>query len=93
MKLKQEVYDLYDSYVHSKIDRREFMEKVSVYAVGGLTVGAILDFLLPNYQDKQQVSADDPRVKTEYIRIYSAYLGDSGEGKKIARQELAEVSA
>ncbi|NET33579.1 MAG: dienelactone hydrolase family protein [Cyanothece sp. SIO1E1] len=80
MKLKQEVYDLYDSYVHSKIDRREFMEKVSVYAVGGLTVGAILDFLLPNYQDKQQVRADDPRVKTEYIEYSSPEGGGTIKG-------------
>lgn len=80
MKLKQEVYDLYDSYVHSKIDRREFMEKVSVYAVGGLTVGAILDFLLPNYQDKQQVRANDPRVKTEYIEYSSPEGGGTIKG-------------
>lgn len=80
MKLKQEVYDLYDSYVHSKIDRREFMEKVSVYAVGGLTVGAILDFLLPNYQDKQQVRANDPRIETEYIEYKSSAGGGTIKG-------------
>ena len=33
--LKQEVFDLFDSYVHSKIDRREFMNQLSVHAVGG----------------------------------------------------------
>ncbi|MBX2875062.1 MAG: dienelactone hydrolase family protein [Saprospiraceae bacterium] len=80
MKLKQEVYDLYDSYVHSKIDRREFMEKVSIYAVGGLTIGAILDYLLPNYQDKQQVRADDPRVVTEYIEYASPEGGGTIKG-------------
>ena len=41
--LGQEVFDLFDSYVHSKISRREFMDQVSNYAVGGLTVAAILD--------------------------------------------------
>ena len=80
MKLKQEVYDLYDSYVHSKIDRREFMEKVSMYAVGGLTVGAILDYLLPNYEEKQQVRADDPRVVTEYIEFASPEGGGTIKG-------------
>ena len=35
--IKQEVFDLYDDYAHNRLDRREFMEKLSVYAVGGLT--------------------------------------------------------
>ncbi|GJM34815.1 MAG: hypothetical protein DHS20C18_38160 [Saprospiraceae bacterium] len=75
--LKQEVFDLYDNYVHNKIDRREFMEKISLYAVGGLTVPAMLDYLLPNYEDKQQVRADDPRLKSEYVE----YLSPKGGGK------------
>ena len=36
--INQEMYDLYDDYVHSKIDRKRFLEKLSVYAVGGLTL-------------------------------------------------------
>ena len=47
--LGQEVFDLFDNYVHGKISRREFMERVSRYAVGGLTVAAIIDYLSPNY--------------------------------------------
>jgi len=39
--LKQEVYDLFDSYVHSKINRKTFVNKLSAYAVGGLTVTSI----------------------------------------------------
>ncbi len=65
--LKQEVYDLYDYYVHNRIDRREFVDSLGAYAVGGLTVPAILDYLLPKYQDNVQISEDDPRLKTEYI--------------------------
>lgn len=80
MKLKQEVYDLYDSYVHSKIDRREFMEKVSMYAVGGLTVGAILEYLLPKYAERQQVRADDPRLVTEYVEYQSPEGGGTIKG-------------
>lgn len=77
VKLKQEVFDLYDDYVHSKIDRREFMDKISLYAVGGLTVPAILEYLLPNYADKQQVRADDSRLKSETIE----YESPKGGGK------------
>lgn len=78
--LKQEVFDLYDEYVHNKIDRREFMDKISLYAVGGLTVPAILDYLLPNYEDKQQVRADDSRLKSEFIEYESSKGGGKIKG-------------
>lgn len=78
--LKQEVFDLYDDYVHSKIDRREFMDKIGLYAVGGLTVPAILDYLLPNYKDRQQVRADDSRLKSETIEYESAKGGGKIKG-------------
>ena len=77
LELKQEVFDLYDSYAHNRIDRREFVERLSAYAVGGLTVPAILDYLLPKYSEKQQVKAGDPRLKSEYIE----YESPKGGGK------------
>ena len=33
----QEVLSLFDRYVHGGIDRREFLDKASKYAVGGMT--------------------------------------------------------
>lgn len=78
--LNQEVFDLYDSYAHSKIDRRDFIEKLSAYAVGGLTVPAILDYLMPKYEERQQVRADDPRVKSEFIEYESPKGGDTIRG-------------
>jgi len=69
--IKQEVFDLYDKYAHNQLDRRDFMEKLSVYAVGGLTVPALLDYLLPKYAERQQVKADDPRVESEFINYES----------------------
>ena len=42
LKLNQEVFDLYDSYVHNGIGRREFVERLRVYAVGGLTIPMII---------------------------------------------------
>lgn len=77
LELKQEVFDLYDSYAHNRIDRREFVERLSAYAVGGLTVPAILDYLLPKYSEKQQVKAGDPRLKSEYVE----YESPKGGGK------------
>lgn len=68
--LQQEVYDLYDDYAHSRIDRRDFMQKLSVYAVGGLTLTSLMSFLMPNY-GMIQVQPDDPALKTEYINYAS----------------------
>ena len=69
--LGQEVVDLFDGYVHGRINRREFMEKASRYAVGGMTATAILDFLSPDYAKAQQIKLDDPRLQSEYIEYES----------------------
>ena len=69
--IKQEVFDLYDDYAHNRLDRRGFMEKISYYAVGSLTVPALMSFLMPNYKDNIQVKADDPRLISEYIKYDS----------------------
>ena len=90
LNLKQEVFDLYDSYAHNKIGRREFVDQISVYAVGGLTVTAILDHLLPNYAEKQQVKADDPRLTSEFIEYDSPKGGGKVKGllsRPIGNQE------
>jgi len=75
--IKQGVFDLYDDYAHNRIDRRQFMEKLSAYAVGGLTVSTLMSFIMPNYQDKIQVKTDDPRLKTDTIE----YNSPKGGGK------------
>jgi carboxymethylenebutenolidase len=72
--IKQEVFDLYDDYAHSRIDRRDFVQKLSVYAVGGLTVTSLMSFLMPDYKNTLQVKADDPRITSEYIH-YDAPKG------------------
>ena len=79
--LRQEIFDLYDDYAHNKLDRRSFIEKVSVYAVGGLTVTTILDHLLPNYEEKQQVRANDPRLDVETITYDSPKGGGAMKGQ------------
>ncbi|MEQ9403593.1 MAG: dienelactone hydrolase family protein [Cyclobacteriaceae bacterium] len=75
----QEVFDLYDDYAHNIIDRRQFLDKLSVYAVGGLTVTSLMSFILPNYQ-AIQVQQDDPRLKTEFINYDSPKGGGSIKG-------------
>ena len=76
--LNQEVYDLFDDYVHDRITRRDFFNKVSKYAAAGITASAIFDFLSPTYaQSTTQIAADDTRLKTEFIE----YDSPKGGGK------------
>lgn len=69
--IKQEVFDLYDDYAHNRLNRRDFMQKLSVYAVGGLTVTSLMGFLMPDYNGTLQMKADDPRITSEYINYNS----------------------
>ncbi len=75
--ISQEVLDLYDDYAHNKIQRRDFVKKLSAYAVGGLTVSSLLSFVMPDYINSIQVKADDPRLKSEYINYNSPNGGGS----------------
>lgn len=72
--IKQEVFDLYDDYAHNKIDRSKFLEKLSLYAIGGLTLSSLQSFMLPNYIDTQVVPANDPGLNTEFI-VYKSPKG------------------
>jgi carboxymethylenebutenolidase len=75
--IKQEVFDLYDDYAHNRIERRDFIQKLSAYAVGGITVTALTSFLMPAYESNIQVKPDDPRLKSAYIY----YDSPKGDGK------------
>lgn len=78
--IKQEVFDLYDDYAHNRIDRREFIDKLSLYAVGGVTVASLLGFIMPNY-GVIQVDPQDPRLKTETISYDSPKGGGTIKGQ------------
>lgn len=69
--IQQEVFDLYDDYAHNRINRRQFIDKLSTYAIGGLTVASLLSFISPNYIDKIRVRQDDKRLKSEFIEYNS----------------------
>ncbi|MBX2963174.1 MAG: dienelactone hydrolase family protein [Cyclobacteriaceae bacterium] len=78
--ISQEVFDLYDDYAHNRIDRRQFLDKLSTYAVGGLTVTALSSFLMPDYGNKIQVRANDPRLISDYITFDSPKGGGTIKG-------------
>ncbi|NND11017.1 MAG: dienelactone hydrolase family protein [Flavobacteriaceae bacterium] len=78
--ISQEVFDLYDDYAHNKIDRRKFMEKLSLYAVGGLTIPSLMSFMTPNYVDSILVKPDDERLQSDYITYESPKGGGTIRG-------------
>lgn len=78
--IKQEVFDLYDAYAHNRLQRREFMEKLSLYAVGGITVASLMGFMMPNYTDTLLVDQKDPRLDSGYITYDSPHGGGKIKG-------------
>lgn len=75
------VFDLYDRYAHNQLSRRQFVEKLSVYAVGGLTVASLLSFISPDYIKSIQVANQDDRLKTETISYNSIKGGGEIKGQ------------
>jgi carboxymethylenebutenolidase len=78
--ISQEVFDLYDDYAHNRIDRRQFMNKLSAYAIGGLTVSSLLSFIMPKYQETLQIQPDDPRLNSKFITYQSPKGGGEIRG-------------
>ena len=78
--VKQEVFDLYDDYAHDRIPRRLFLDKLSTYAVGGITVGSLLGFISPDYIKKIQIPQDDARLTSKFIEYESPKGGGTIKG-------------
>jgi carboxymethylenebutenolidase len=83
----QELWNLFDRYVHGIIDRRGFLDGAARFAVGGVTAAMLLDALSPRFAEAQQIPKDDKRLKTETIEY------DSPEGSKKMRGYLARPAA
>jgi carboxymethylenebutenolidase len=86
----QELLDLFHEYQHGDMDRRDFLNGVAKFAVGGLTVAAIFESLRPNYAWAQTVAKDDKDLKVGYETVQSpggngsikGYLARPAKGKK-----------
>lgn len=73
----QDLLDLFDRYVHGLVDRRFFLKEAGKYAVGGLTVAAIVDSLSPNYAWARQVDPEDADIEASY----QTYRSPDGHGE------------
>ena len=81
--INQEVFDLYDDYAHDRIDRRQFMDKLSIYAVGGITVANLMSCVMPDYNNKIQVQESESQLSTETIKYHS------GEPERVISAQLS----
>lgn len=79
--IKQEVFDLYDAYAHNKLERRDFVQKLSMYAVGGITVPSLMSFLMPDYETTLLVDKNNPDLDSGFITYDS--LKGGGEIKAL----------
>jgi carboxymethylenebutenolidase len=70
------VLELFDGYVHGRLSRREFLDRAAAFAVGGMTAGAMLEALRPDYALAQQVPKNDARLRTGY----ESYPSPKGSG-------------
>jgi carboxymethylenebutenolidase len=67
----QELLDLFHEWQHGEIDRRTFFNGLGKFAVGGLTVAAIVQSLTPNYAWAQTIQPDDKDITVGYETVAS----------------------
>lgn len=72
-----EILKLFDGYVHGKISRRQFLDRSAGLAAAGLSAGAILASLSPDYALARQVSPDDKSISVSYKK----YASPQGAGE------------
>ncbi len=86
----QELLDLFHEYQHGDMGRRDFLNSIGKFAVGGLTAAGILASLTPNFAWAQTVAKDDKDLKLGYETVPSpnghgsikGYLARPAKGKK-----------
>ena len=79
-KLPSEAIELYNLFIHGEISRRDFMDGVKRFAIGGLAAATIIEALMPNYALGQQVSKTDDRIKATYETVPSPQGNGSIKG-------------
>jgi len=75
--ITQAMINAYDEYTHLTLDRRGFMEKLTMLAGSGAAAAAIVPLLAANSAHAAIVADDDTRLKAEDI----TYPGSKGEMK------------
>jgi len=73
------IFELYDQYCHSAMERREFLSRAAKLTVaGGVSGLAMAQALLPKYAAAQTISFTDPRIRATY-ELYDSPGGNGAE--------------
>ncbi len=81
------IYDLYDEFCHTSMDRRTFLSRAAALGiVGGV---AMATSLLPRYAQAAMVKFTDPRIKPTYVE-YDSPGGTSGKMRGYLVQPTGE---
>jgi carboxymethylenebutenolidase len=76
-KITQAMIAAYDEYTHLTLDRRRFMERLSLLAGSGAAAAAIVPLLAANSASAEMISATDERITAGDV----TYPGGTGEMK------------
>jgi carboxymethylenebutenolidase len=87
--IPQEAFDWYDEYAHGIIDRRTYLARLASITTVGLTMGALLPALTPNYALAEQVSFNDPKIQARYITFSSPKGHGEGRGYLVSPSSLS----
>ncbi len=66
-----EVLARFDEYVHGVINRREFLKKISHYAIGAVTATSILNSLNPKYAEAQEIDPKNSKIDGQFVNYPS----------------------
>jgi carboxymethylenebutenolidase len=73
--MEQRIIDLYDSFTHGYINRRDFLDRLASFAGSAAAAAALLPLLQNDYAKAETVPANDPRLVSETASF------DSPQGK------------
>ena len=65
------ILKLFDGYVHGKLTRRQFLDRAAKFSAAGVSAGAILASLSPDYALAVQVKPDDKSIAASYKKYAS----------------------
>ena len=77
IEIDEQIYDLYDEYCHTEMDRRTFLQRASAITIAGVSGLTMAQALLPRYVEASTISFTDERIKATYVD-YPSEGGTSG---------------
>ncbi len=73
--MQQKFIELFDRYTHGGMNRRDFLERLTLLAGSSAAAVALLPTLENNYAMAQQVPENDPAIKAEDVEIAPGIKG------------------